>query len=78
MQVAPTSDVEVPKSLVPPEQLEQLLRELEPHFVPINRPPEGHEDDPLPPADPSTGVYCPDSPTRWQANHCCSHACMHA
>lgn len=47
--------MEVPKHLVPPEELQQMLDRLQPQYVPISRPPQGYANDPFPPADPATG-----------------------
>ena len=54
VQVDPPEDIEVPQSLLPPELVEQLVAERNPHFVPLER--FGPSSSPMPPPDPSTGV----------------------
>ncbi|CAL8466878.1 g6414 [Coccomyxa elongata] len=54
LQVDPPEDIEVPQSLLPPDLVEQLVAERNPHFVPLER--FGPSSSPMPPPDPSTGI----------------------
>ncbi|KAK9797772.1 hypothetical protein WJX73_010222 [Symbiochloris irregularis] len=49
-------DVVKPQYLVPPAELERLIAERKPEWMPIKRPPVGYESDPLPPPCPDTGI----------------------
>lgn len=49
----PPEDIEVPQSLLPPERIEQLVAERNPHFVPLER--FGPSSSATPPPDSSTG-----------------------
>lgn len=53
MQVDAPEDVDVPKHLLAPEEVEQLVAERQPRFVPLER--YGPGADPTPPADSATG-----------------------
>ena len=53
VQVDAPEDVDVPKHLLAPEEVEQLVAEHQPCFVPLER--YGPGADPTPPADSATG-----------------------
>ena len=53
LQVEAPEDVDVPKHLLAPEAVEQLVAERQPRFVPLER--YGPGADPTPPADSATG-----------------------
>ena len=53
-QVDPPEDIEVPQSLLPDEEVERLVAERQPRFVPLER--FGPGSDPLPPPDPASGA----------------------
>ena len=53
-QVDPPEDIEVPQSLLPDEEVERLVAERSPRFVPLER--FGPGSDPTPPPDPASGA----------------------
>jgi hypothetical protein len=53
-QVDPPEDIEVPASLLPEDELQRLVAERQPRFVPLAR--YGPDSDPLPPPDAATGA----------------------
>ncbi len=57
LQIEPPEDIQVPQSLLPPERVEELVAERNPHFVPLER--FGPSSSAMPPPDPATGVPLP-------------------
>ena len=53
VQIEAPEEVDVPSSLLPEEEVEQLVAELNPHFIPLAGSPPGSSA--TPPADPTTG-----------------------
>lgn len=72
LQVPELLDVVKPQYLVPPAELERMMAERKPEWVPIRRPPVGYESNPLPPPCPDTGIEQPCIPWSGEVFKLCS------
>ena len=63
LQVEAPADVDVPDSLLPEPELQQLMAERNPHFVPVLGMPEGSS--PYTRPDPVTGTALTASRKQW-------------